>query len=89
LKTLTAALARAVRRAFESVPVVRSDADELPAVAQVPSPRRNVVESAVPLPSLAVATVPDVMSAAEWVCEANTRAPPEVARPVPTEMPTV
>lgn len=30
-----------------------------PAVAQVPSPRRNVVELAVPVPNLAVETVPD------------------------------
>lgn len=61
-----AARARVVIRALASVPLVSSDADVEPlvTVAQVLSPRRNVVELAVPLPSLAVEIVPDV------ICEA-------------------
>jgi hypothetical protein len=46
------------RRPSGSVPLVRSDAEVEPAVAQVWSPRRNVELEAVPLPSRAVATVP-------------------------------
>lgn len=72
------ARARVVRRALATVPEVRSLADEEPppeppppaGVAHEPSPRRNVVLLAVPLPSLAVATVPLTMSVAEWVCVA-------------------
>lgn len=52
------------KRASGSVPLVRSEALVLPAAAHVPSPRRKLDAEAVPLPSLAVATVPLVKSAA-------------------------
>ena len=59
-----AARARVVMRALASVPEVRSEALVLPADAHVPSPRRKLLAEAVPLPSLAVATVPLVKSLA-------------------------
>lgn len=53
------ALARVVKRAFASVPLVRSEADDDPpppplTVAHAPSPRRYVVAEGVPVAVMSV-----------------------------------